>query len=335
MVDYYSVLWHAVTAPGAGDEQWRRVIYDRSRQMLSSRVRGLQPPAPMAAIAAEEAALEDAIDRVEADLAKARRDRGDDDNGVDDNPADYPAASRAERQPSLAEASFLRGRAPLVAGAVVIAAFVAAVFALWPAHKSTPPAKASNTTSTTSTTASAPAPAPAPAPPPARVVSTAKDGDLAPGVDGGSSDSALPYVFRRQPTFYRTLEPVGTVIVDKLQRFLYLIQPNNVALRYGIALGEHCADLAGLRHIASMAEWPPWQPPPEMLDRNPASLSGGPGNPLGARLLDLDDGTSRIHGTNAPQTIGHAVKFGCIRLVNDDIIDLYSRVKVSTPVVVN
>jgi lipoprotein-anchoring transpeptidase ErfK/SrfK len=327
MVDYYSVLWNAVTAPSAGDAQWRRAIYDRSRQMLSSRMRELQPPAPMAAIATEEAALEDAIDRVEADLAKARRDIGDDDNS-----ADYPAANQAEPQPALAETSFLRGKAPLVAGAVVIAAVFAAAFALWPAaHKSSPPAKASKTASNAASNTSTTAPAPAPT----RVVSAAKDGDLAPGVDGGSSNTALPYVFRRQPTFYRTLEPIGTVIVDKLQRFLYLIEPNNVAMRYGIAVGQHCADLAGLRHIASMVEWPPWQPPPEMLNRNPNTLPGGPGNPLGARLLALDDNTSRIHGTNAPNTIGNVVAFGCIRLVNDDIVDLYSRVKISTPVVVN
>ena len=145
----------------------------------------------------------------------------------------------------------------------------------------------------------------------------------------------MSYVFRRQPTFYRTLQPVGTIIVDKPQHYLYLIQPNNVALRYGIAVGRQCDDLVGLRHIASMAEWPHWQPPPDLLKRNPAVMPGGPGNPLGARLLQLDDGKSGIHGTNAPKTIGNVVTFGCIRLVNDDIVDLYNRVKVTTPVVVN
>ena len=142
-------------------------------------------------------------------------------------------------------------------------------------------------------------------------------------------------MFRRQPTFYRTLQPAGTIIIDKLQRFLYLIQPNSVALRYGIAVGTQCANLAGLRHIANMSEWPPWQPPPETLSRNPNPMPGGPGNPLGARVLQLDDGNSRINGTNAPKTIGNAVGFGCIRLNNDDITDLYGRVKLSTPVVVN
>lgn len=171
--------------------------------------------------------------------------------------------------------------------------------------------------------------------PPGRALNAAQNGELAPGVDGGNSDADMPYVFRRQPTFYRTLQPAGTIIVDKPQHFLYLIEPNNVALRYGIAVGQQCANLVGLRHIASMAEWPSWQPPPDLLKRNPPVMAGGPGNPLGARLLALDDGTSRINGTNAPKTIGNVVTFGCIRLVNDDIVDLYNRVKVSTPVVVN
>ncbi len=84
-----------------------------------------------------------------------------------------------------------------------------------------------------------------------------------------------------------------------------------------------------------MAEWPSWQPPPDLLKRTPAPMPGGPGNPLGARVLALDDGASRIHGTNAPKTIGNLVSFGCIRLANDDIVDLYGRVKLATPVVVN
>ena len=146
--------------------------------------------------------------------------------------------------------------------------------------------------------------------------------------------SRLPYVFRRQPTFYRTLQPVGTVIVDKLQHFLYLIQPtmSRCATASGSATIVH--DLAGL------ATSPAWRNGRHGSRRRNAQaqaapLPGGPGNPLGARLLQLDDNTSRIHGTNAPKTIGNVVAFGCIRLVNDDIVDLYSRVKMSTPVVVN
>ena len=104
------------------------------------------------------------------------------------------------------------------------------------------------------------------------------------------------------------MEPTGTIIVDKLQRFLYFILPNNVAVRYGIALGEQCNSLVGLRHVASLAEWPPWQATPDMIKRKLASagiVPGGPGNPLGARVLNLDDGASRINGTNAPKTIGN------------------------------
>jgi lipoprotein-anchoring transpeptidase ErfK/SrfK len=298
MVDYYSILLRAVTAPGAGDADWRQGVYDRSRRMLADRMLALRPAPPATAIAAEEAALDAAIERIEQELEWTER---------------GPIAP--DRAP-LASPSRL-GRAAWIVLAVAAAALGAGGYIYWETkHQTAPPAITSE--------ASAP-----------QAPRTAANGELAPGVDGGSSDPDEPYVFRRQPTFYRTLQPVGTVIVDKLQRFLYLIQPNNVALRYGIAVGAQCADLAGLRHIASMAQWPTWQPPPDLLKRNPAPLPGGPGNPLGARILQLDDGTSRINGTNAPKTIGNAVAFGCIRLVNDDIVDLFSRVQVSTPVVVN
>ena len=96
-------------------------------------------------------------------------------------------------------------------------------------------------------------------------------------------------------------------------------------------------NLAGLRKVSGKTEWPQWEPPQEMIDRKlarPGTLPGGPGNPLGARVLDLDDGVSRINGTNAPATIGRAVNFGCVRLINADIEDLYNRVAVGTRVVV-
>ena len=137
--------------------------------------------------------------------------------------------------------------------------------------------------------------------------------------------------------FYRTPNPVGTILIDRGQRYLYLVQANNTALRYGIAVGADCADLAGLKKVSRKAEWPQWDPPQEMIDRKlakPGAMAGGPGNPLGARVLELDDGASRINGTNAPKTIGTAVTFGCIRLVNNEIVDLYARVPVGTRVVV-
>ena len=170
----------------------------------------------------------------------------------------------------------------LLAVAIVAAAISAGGYIFWVQHAhKVSPAPVKNV-------ASAAAPQ---APPAAKVatpkLATAKDGDLAAGIDGSAADNDLPYVFRRQPTFYRTLQPVGTVIIDKLQHFLYLIQPNNVALRYGIGLGEQCTELAGLRHVASKAEWPSWQATPDMIERKlakPGVLAGGAGNPLGARV---------------------------------------------------
>ncbi len=299
MVDYYSILLRAVIAPGAGDAGWRRIIYERSRRMLADRMHALRPAPPETEIAAEEAALDAAIERLEQELEWTEHGPVAPDRGPLEEPSRF-------------------GRLAWIMVAVVAAALGAGGYVYWAATKtkSAPPVVSSE--------ASSP-----------QAPRTAANGELAPGVDGGSSDPDEPYVFRRQPTFYRTLQPVGTLIVDKLQRYLYLIQPNNVALRYGIAVGAQCANLAGLRHIANMTQWPTWQPPPELLNHSPAPIPGGPGNPLGARLLQLDDGTSRINGTNAPKTIGSAVAFGCIRLVNDDIVDLFNRVQVSTPVVVN
>jgi lipoprotein-anchoring transpeptidase ErfK/SrfK len=321
MVDYYSILLRAVTAPGAGDAQWRRALYDRSRQMLASRLRAQRPPPSQAEIEAEEAALDDAIQRLDVELAWTDRGSVPRPDAPDNRDGDISSAAWAEPERGPIAPQSRLGGAALIALAVVAAALGALGYVFWTARaqKSVPPVIKSE----------------AATPEVVRATVTAKNGDLAPGVDGGSSDTDLPYVFRRQPIFYRTLQPAGTIIVDKLQHFLYLTQPNNVALRYGIGLGEHCNDLVGLRHIASKAEWPSWQPPPDLLKRNPAILPGGPGNPLGARLLELDDGASRIHGTNAPKTIGNFVAFGCIRLINDDIVDLFNRVDVSTPVIVN
>jgi lipoprotein-anchoring transpeptidase ErfK/SrfK len=161
--------------------------------------------------------------------------------------------------------------------------------------------------------------------------------DAPPGVDRGSSDEGLPTEFRRQPVYYRTTEAPGTIIVDTSDRFLYLIQPNNVALRYGIGVGRDGFTWAGILKITRKAEWPDWIPPKEMLERQPylpRFMAGGPGNPMGARAMYLGGTVYRIHGTNAPETIGHAVSSGCFRLVNDDVADLYERVAVGTKVIV-
>jgi lipoprotein-anchoring transpeptidase ErfK/SrfK len=326
MADYYSPLLRAVTASDAGDAQWRRDLYDRTRQMLRRRLRAIRPPLAMTEIAAEQSALEATIERIEQELAWGQQGTLAPDARTHERFGDIAAEPGNETERGPLARPFRAGRLALFA--VVAAALGAGGYVYWTqaAHKPAPPTIKSEVQGTA---------APAPSRPIVPVKSDVKDADLAPGVDGGASDPDQPYVFRRQPTFYRTLQPVGTIIVDKLQHFLYLIRPNNVALRYGIGVGSQCKDLAGLRHIAGVTDWPQWQPPPDLLKRNPPAMPGGPGNPLGARLLALDDGSSRIHGTNAPKTIGSFVSFGCIRLANDDIADLASRVQVSTPVVVN
>ncbi len=164
---------------------------------------------------------------------------------------------------------------------------------------------------------------------------TAPDAD--PGVDHTALDKQLPPEERRTSIFYRTEYPPGTIIVNTADRFLYLIMGNNVALRYGIGVGRVGFQWGGTHVITRKAEWPDWRPPPEMIARQPylpRFMAGGPGNPLGARALYIGTTEYRIHGTNAPETIGQAVSSGCFRLVNDDIIDLYARVPVGTTVVV-
>ena len=161
--------------------------------------------------------------------------------------------------------------------------------------------------------------------------------DAEPGMMPKGGTEIVDGVYRRQPVFYRTSEPPGTIIIDTSDRFLYLIQLNNVALRYGIGVGRDGFQWNGLLKITRKAEWPDWTPPPEMIERQPylpRFMAGGPGNPMGARALYLGATIYRIHGTNAPETIGHAVSSGCFRLVNDEIADLYERVPVGTKVIV-
>jgi lipoprotein-anchoring transpeptidase ErfK/SrfK len=161
--------------------------------------------------------------------------------------------------------------------------------------------------------------------------------DDQPGVVPDPRDERLPAAYQRQAVFYRTNEPAGTIIVDTADRYLYLVQGNNRAIRYGIGVGREGFQWQGLLKVTRKAEWPDWTPPPEMIQRQPylpRFMAGGPGNPMGARALYLGATIYRIHGTNQPQTIGSAVSSGCFRLVNDDVADLYGRVPVGTKVVV-
>ncbi|HEX2216197.1 MAG TPA: L,D-transpeptidase [Xanthobacteraceae bacterium] len=155
--------------------------------------------------------------------------------------------------------------------------------------------------------------------------------------DTAAAPAHLAYEYRRQPVAFRSGEPAGTVLIDTSDRFLYLVQSPTRALRYGIGVGRDGFTWTGILHVSRKAEWPDWTPPPEMIKRQPYLprwMAGGPGNPLGARALYLGQTVYRIHGTNAPNTIGHAVSSGCFRLVNNDVEDLYDRVPVGSKVIV-
>lgn len=155
------------------------------------------------------------------------------------------------------------------------------------------------------------------------------------------AQASIPEPFRRHIVDYHRKEAAGTIVVDTDARYLYFVLPNNKAIRYGVTVGEEALAWSGVAKVGNMTEWPAWVPTQgehERLGNLPNFVSGGPHNPMGARALYLfangKDTLFRIHGTNQPEYIGSAISSGCIRLTNEDVIDLYSRVKVGTPVVV-
>jgi lipoprotein-anchoring transpeptidase ErfK/SrfK len=157
----------------------------------------------------------------------------------------------------------------------------------------------------------------------------------APSQDEGTV--VMPARLRRQVVNYATREAPGTVIIDTPNTYLYLVLGHGQAIRYGIGIGRDGFTWSGTQTITKKAEWPDWTPPPEMISRQPylpRHMAGGPGNPLGARAMYLGGTIYRIHGTNAPETIGTRVSSGCLRLTNEDVSDLYSRVSVGTKVIV-
>jgi lipoprotein-anchoring transpeptidase ErfK/SrfK len=147
----------------------------------------------------------------------------------------------------------------------------------------------------------------------------------------------MPARLKRQIVSYPSREAPGTVIIDTPNTYLYYVLGNGQAIRYGIGVGRDGFTWSGVQSVTKKAEWPDWTPPPEMIARQPylpRHMAGGPGNPLGARAMYLGGTVYRIHGTNAPETIGTRVSSGCIRLTNEDVSDLYSRVNVGTRVIV-
>ena len=151
------------------------------------------------------------------------------------------------------------------------------------------------------------------------------------------SSVQIPARLHRNVVAYPTREAPGTVVIDTPNTYLYYVLGGGKAVRYGIGVGREGFTWSGVRAIERKAEWPDWIPPAEMLQRHPylpRFMAGGPGNPLGARAMYIGGTVYRIHGTNAPSTIGRKVSSGCIRMRNEDVIDLYARVNVGTKVVV-
>jgi lipoprotein-anchoring transpeptidase ErfK/SrfK len=152
-----------------------------------------------------------------------------------------------------------------------------------------------------------------------------------------NATAELPARLKRQIVGYPTREAPGTIIMDTPNTYLYYVLGGGQAIRYGIGVGRDGFTWSGVQSVTRKAEWPDWTPPPEMIARQPylpRQMAGGPGNPLGARAMYLGGTVYRIHGTNAPQTIGTHISSGCIRLTNPDVSDLYSRVSVGSKVIV-
>ena len=150
-------------------------------------------------------------------------------------------------------------------------------------------------------------------------------------------DSRTASRLRRQIVPYVTAEAPGTIVIDTPNTYLYFVIGGGKAIRYGIGVGREGFTWSGVKTIERKSEWPDWVPPAEMLQRQPylpRFMAGGPGNPLGARAMYLSGTVYRIHGTNAPDTIGKHVSSGCTRMLNDDVTDLYGRTQVGTKVVV-
>jgi lipoprotein-anchoring transpeptidase ErfK/SrfK len=158
-----------------------------------------------------------------------------------------------------------------------------------------------------------------------------------PGALKEFGNSAYASPIRRQEVNYETAHAPGTIVVDTQERRLYLVLENGRALRYGVGVGKPGFEWGGVQRVSMKREWPDWRPPAQMLRRRPdlpRYMPGGEDNPLGARALYLGSTLYRIHGSNEPETIGDAVSSGCIRMTNDDVVDLYERVQVGARVVV-
>ncbi|MBB6306908.1 L,D-transpeptidase family protein [Xanthobacter tagetidis] len=173
--------------------------------------------------------------------------------------------------------------------------------------------------------------------PNAAMVPGTQEAPSGPRIEDVDPAEPVPDRFRRQTVDYVTTQPAGTIVIDTPNTYLYFVLGNGKAIRYGIGVGRDGFTWAGTEKVTRKAEWADWRPPAEMIQRQPylpRFMAGGPGNPLGARTMYLGGTIYRIHGTNEPQTIGKFVSSGCFRMLNNDVEDLYDRVKVGTKVVI-
>ncbi|WP_454918579.1 L,D-transpeptidase family protein [Xanthobacter sediminis] len=173
--------------------------------------------------------------------------------------------------------------------------------------------------------------------PNAAVVPGTQEAPSGPRIEDVDPAEPVPDRFRRQTVDYVTTQPAGTIIIDTPNTYLYYVLGGDKAIRYGIGVGRDGFTWAGTERVSAKKEWADWRPPAEMIQRQPylpRFMAGGPGNPLGARTMYLGGTVYRIHGTNEPQTIGKFVSSGCFRMLNNDVEDLYDRVKVGTKVVI-
>lgn len=315
MVDYFPVLERAVAALNPNTKDARRVLYDRARRAMVDGLRASDPTLSDTDLRTQTLALEEAIRRVE--LAHAP--------DVPESPAPpaprrivtpaAPAPSAApvtapeaasestpppgdgyeDRPPLADERNPWRLIAASLAGLGLILVGAGA-YTMWPGKSaSTPPTQRGSAVKR----------------------------------DDTETAGAAPYVYLRQPVYYRTTHPVGTVVVDKQQSFLYLVRPSLSALRYGIGVGPECATAAGLYQVVRKEEWPGLK----TSAGKPATEEERNRNPFGARAIHLDK-QGRVHGTNTPSSIGRPGSIGCFRLTNDDVIHLYERAPIDTRVVV-
>ncbi len=293
MVDYAQLLARAIATLDPNTRERREFIYDRARQALADRFRNSNPPLPEEAWNAESAALEAAINRVEMDASGA-------DGTLEVSPGFETYEASAGDYVDRAPLADRESRTGLVAGVVAVLAVIligVLGYLFWPDIRST----ARSTLRTTN-------------------VATP---DEPPGENKN-------YIFMRQLVYYRTNHPVGTLVIDKPQSFLYVVRPSLAAMRYTINVNPECADLVGLYRVVRKEEWPGLSEPAQ-----PAAGGSGEGakGPLGPRALDLSD-DHRIHGTGADIANAQEVLKRCIGLGNDDVVDLYERTPVGSRVVV-